>query len=138
MLRNRLIVVDDSLSDIELVKISLSDCPAKIQLSTFSDGEELLLHLGQQTLQDVGVILMDLNMPRMSGHEVLAQLKSNRQLAELPVIIFSTSTNENDILRSYELGARDYICKPMDYHTFHDTITQIIQHWLLAGQQATV
>jgi two-component system, response regulator len=131
MIISNLYLVEDNLSDIELVKISLHELQIPIEIVCLRDGQELIESLnGNPDKNDVGLILMDLNMPRMNGHEVLRTLQANLTWRNLPVVIFSTSTNEYDISTSYDLGARAYVCKPTDFMSFHNTIHSIIKFWM--------
>jgi len=94
-----------------------------------TDGEQALQFLhqtGEYTgAPRPGLILLDLNLPRRSGHEVLAELKEDPQLRVIPVVILTTSQAEEDILRSYSLHANAYVSKPVDFERFMDVIRQI-------------
>ena len=101
------------------------------------DGEELmdyLLRQGKYSAHPVAafpkVILLDLNMPRKSGLEALAEIKANPLLRRIPVIVLSTSEDELDVARSYDLGANSFITKPVDFGQFTETIRQIGDYWL--------
>ena len=103
----------------------------KIQnkLHVVTDGEQALQFLNQTgeyaDAPRPGLILLDLNLPRRSGHEVLAELKEDPGLRVIPVVILTTSQAEEDILRSYSLHANAYVSKPVDFERFMDVIRQI-------------
>src|SRR5262249_501703 len=94
-----------------------------------TDGEQALQFLHQTgeytSAPRPGLVLLDLNLPRRSGHEVLAELKEDPQLRVIPVVILTTSQAEEDILRSYSLHANAYVSKPVDFERFMDVIRQI-------------
>ncbi|MDE0855263.1 MAG: response regulator [Nevskia sp.] len=101
------------------------------------DGEELmdyLLHQGRYAgnsgAVDPKVILLDLNMPRKSGLEALAEIKSNPRLRRIPVVVLTTSDDAQDVARSYDLGANSFITKPVDFTEFTRTIRQLGDYWL--------
>lgn len=75
-------------------------------------------------------MLLDLNLPRMDGREVLQEMKSDPELHHIPVIVLTTSREEADVLRSYELHANSYISKPIDVHEFVDVVRSIEGYWL--------
>ncbi len=130
MQRNQIILVEDNLADIELVNITLRDIEVPINIVCLRDGEELIEYLRTHSLREIGLILLDLNMPRMNGFEVLQTLTQHEQWRLLPAIIFSTSTSITDIRKSYELGAKAYIAKPIDINEYNFAIMSIIRFWL--------
>ena len=75
------------------------------------------------------LILLDLNMPKMSGHEVLEKLRDNPALESIPVVVLTTSQQEEDVLRSYKLGCNSYITKPVDLDQFVEQIRQLEAYW---------
>jgi CheY-like chemotaxis protein len=101
------------------------------------DGVELMDYLlGQGQFADNPaqhrpmVILLDINMPRKNGLEVLGEIKTNLRLRRIPVIVLTTSAEEREIVRSYDLGANSFITKPLDFTQFTDTIQQLGDYWL--------
>lgn len=129
MIRNTILLVEDNLADVELVNISLKEMELDINVVNVRDGSELIQYLKHNSLNEIALILLDLNMPRMTGTDVLLMLQSHQVLKNIPVIVFSTSANRTDVLRSYELGAKAYVCKPLDLNDFNETIRAIVEFW---------
>lgn len=133
----RIVMADDDPDDYYLVRdaFELTKFPADLHL--VSDGEELMdclfcrgkfvknKHLSNPTL-----ILLDLNMPRKDGWEVLAEIKATASLRRIPVIIFTTSKEEEDITRSYDLGASSYITKPSTFDSLIGLIETLRKYWI--------
>ena len=130
MQRNHILLVEDNLADVELVKITLRDIETPVNIVILRDGEELLEYLRTHSLREIGLVLLDLNMPRLNGFEVLAALREHEQWSLLPAIVFSTSTSVGDIRKSYELGAKAYVAKPLDITDYNFSIMAIIRFWL--------
>ena len=93
------------------------------------DGYELIDLLKQVNLDEIALILLDLNMPKLGGLEILKIMDKDQELCKLPVIVFSTSSNESDVFACYEYGANAYVSKPIDINEFHKTIQAIAHFW---------
>jgi CheY-like chemotaxis protein len=123
------LLVEDDPGDILMTREAFQHHKIQNKLHVVTDGEQALQFLRQAgEYADVprpGLVLLDLNLPRRSGHEVLAELKSDPQLRVIPVVILTTSQAEEDILRSYSLHANAYVSKPVDFERFMDVIRQI-------------
>jgi CheY-like chemotaxis protein len=123
------LLVEDDPGDVLMIREAFSDNKVSNRLTVVSDGEQAsdLLHrrgeFAAATRPDL--ILLDLNLPRKDGREVLAEIKSNEQLRCIPVVILTTSEAEEDILRSYELHANAYVTKPVDFDSFIKVVRQI-------------
>ena len=126
------IVAEDDADDRFLIEEAFARCDP-CDLTFVEDGEQLLNHLRQ----DAGpansdnderrrVIVLDLNMPRMNGHEALQEIKSDPALARIPVVVFTTSGAEEDIVRSYDLGVNSFIMKPVAYG---QVISALHRYW---------
>jgi len=102
------------------------------RLDMVSNGEEALAYLLSIENDLPGVILLDLNMPRMNGIEFLKNVKTHAGLKKVPVIVLTTSRTEQDINASFELGAAGYMVKPLDYREFIDAIVTIARYWQLS------
>ncbi|UCC98513.1 MAG: response regulator [Phycisphaerales bacterium] len=126
-----LLVEDDSV-DVMTVKRAFKELDVSNQLVPAGDGEEALAYLRNQRMARPCVILLDLNMPKMSGTEFLRIVKADEALKTIPVIVFTTSSTEQDIANSFELGAAGYMVKSIDYDTFIDTIKTIDLYWTLS------
>jgi CheY-like chemotaxis protein len=122
-----ILVVDDDEGDTMLICDALADGPCEYSVSTACDGAAALERLRAHPAPDL--ILLDLNMPRMNGHEVLAEIKSDHALRHIPVIIFTTSNAPDDVLASYQMHGSAYITKPTDLDTFGWVIQQIGQFY---------
>ncbi len=131
-LMNILLVEDDE-GDVELTREALEDSKLVINLHVVRDGVEAMNYLHRKEpyidapLPDL--ILLDLNMPKKSGREVLAEIKQDETLKDIPVIILTTSQVGEDILRSYHLGANCYITKPVDFNQFVKVVKNVENFW---------
>jgi CheY-like chemotaxis protein len=123
------LLVEDDPGDILMTREAFQHHKIQNKLHVVTDGEQALQFLHQTgeytSVPRPGLILLDLNLPRRSGHEVLAELKEDPQLRVIPVVILTTSQAEEDILRSYSLHANAYVSKPVDFERFMDIIRQI-------------
>ena len=123
------LLVEDDPGDILMTREAFQHHKIQNKLHVVTDGEQALQFLHQTgeytSAPRPGLILLDLNLPRRSGHEVLAELKEDPQLRVIPVVILTTSQAEEDILRSYSLHANAYVSKPVDFERFMDVIRQI-------------
>lgn len=128
------LLVEDSRSDIVLVTETLSESRLLNDLFVVRDGveaTEFLYRQGQYTeAPRPDVILLDLNLPRKNGRELLAEIKADATLKTIPVIILTTSSNESDILSSYQLHANCYLTKPVELDQFVEVIRSIEHFWL--------
>jgi chemotaxis family two-component system response regulator Rcp1 len=129
-----ILMVEDSPSDAQLTMEALHAAKIVNRLHHVEDGVEALQFLRQQgPYTDVprpDLILLDLNLPRKDGREVLAELKRDPDLKVIPVVILTTSRSEEDVLRSYQLHANCYITKPVDFTKFMEVVKAIESFWL--------
>lgn len=125
----KVILVEDNMADVELVKISVRELEDVVELVHVGDGQELLNFLKTAQLNDIAVILLDLNMPRVSGIDVLKYMQENNDYKKVPVVMFTTSNSKSDIMKCYELGAKAFVCKPLDIFEFNNSIRSIIEFW---------
>jgi CheY-like chemotaxis protein len=123
------LLVEDDPGDVLLIREAFEENKVANRLSVVSDGVEALRFLrkeGEYTDAPVpDLILLDLNLPRKDGREVLAETKADEQLRRIPVVVLTTSKAEEDVLRSYDLHANAYVTKPVDYERFMDVVRQI-------------
>jgi len=135
-----LLLAEDDSDDRLLVKDALEECQWPGELRCVENGEELLdylLHRGNYKDGDVprpGVILLDLNMPRKDGRQALREIRANRNLRRIPVVIFTTSKAEADVETSYELGANSFISKPVQFESLVNVIRQLGHYWFKTVQ----
>lgn len=124
-----LLLIEDNPGDVRLAYETF--CQAKINV--VSDGEEALVYLRRIAIYDrtklPDLIMLDLNLPKTAGHEVLAQIKSDPTLRRIPVIVLSSSETEEDILKAYDLHANCYITKPHDLDEFVRIVSLIEEFW---------
>jgi two-component system, chemotaxis family, response regulator Rcp1 len=128
------LLVEDNPGDVRLTQEALKDGKIQVRLSVASDGVEamdFLLHRGKHTQAPTpDLILLDLNLPRMSGRDVLREIKNDPGLKRLPVIVMTTSKAEQDIARAYSLNANCYITKPLELDEFLNVVRTIEDFWL--------
>lgn len=129
-----LLLIEDSKSDTDLTIEALNEGKIANNLNHVEDGVEAMDYLRQQGKYANAVppdlILLDLNLPRKNGREVLAELKTDPHLRIIPVVVLTTSRAEQDILKSYELHANCYITKPVNFQQFIDVVKSIENFWL--------
>ncbi|MGB2695603.1 MAG: response regulator [Dehalococcoidia bacterium] len=129
-----ILLVEDNPADIRLTREALQDAKMWNHLNVAKDGAEALAFLhqegtpGDQPTPDL--ILLDLNLPKKDGREVLAEIKSHPDFKRIPVVILTTSKAEEDILKSYNLHANCYITKPVDLDQFINVVRSIENFWL--------
>jgi len=131
-----IILADDDPEDIFLIQNAFNENLFEGEIRFVNNGEELLDYLNTRgryndtTLYPKpDLILLDLNMPRMDGREALAEIKRDVKLRSLPIVIFTTSNNEEDVIRSYELGANSYITKPMTFEGLIKITDALGKYW---------
>lgn len=129
-----ILLVEDNPGDVRLVKEALTECGRQVELTITRDGERaiaMLQAVARGAKEDApALILLDLNLPRKNGREVLAEIKNDPLLRAIPVIVFTASQAETDIQAAYELHANCYVPKPIDLDDFLRTIHSIIDFWL--------
>jgi CheY-like chemotaxis protein len=131
-----ILMADDDPDDLNLIRDAFNENLFEGEILSVNDGEELLDYLNirgkfsdPSLCPKPDLILLDLNMPRMDGREALAEIKADLKFKALPVVVLTTSSNEEDILRSYDLGANSYITKPMTYDALTKTVETLRVYW---------
>lgn len=128
------LLVEDNEGDILLTTEALQEKGIVDRISVLKDGKQAIDYLVQKTESDVAelpdLLLLDINLPKRNGHEVLAFIKSNDRLKHLPVIIFTTSSTEMDVNLSYEYHANCYITKPVEAEDFLNVMNKIEDFWM--------
>jgi CheY-like chemotaxis protein len=131
-----ILLADDDPDDRLMAKEALEESRLLNPLDTVEDGEELLeylrrtgkyTHLADEPLP--GLILLDLNMPRMDGREALKEIKSDPKLCHIPIIVLTTSKAEEDIYRTYNLGVNSFITKPVSFNSLVDLMKNLGKYW---------
>lgn len=129
-----ILLVEDNLGDVRLTQEALKEGRVSNRLSVVNDGVEAMEFLRREgrfsEAPRPDLILLDLNLPRRDGREVLADVKADPQLRRIPVVVLTTSAAEEDILKSYDLHANCYITKPVDLEQFFDVVRSIDGFWL--------
>lgn len=131
-----ILMADDDEEDLLLAKRALEACRLANDLHCVRNGEELLDYLfrrGDYTELDTsprpGLILLDLNMPRKDGREALQEIKAHPDLRHIPIVILTTSKAEEDIYRTYDLGANSYITKPVTFNSLVEVMQSLGRYW---------
>jgi CheY-like chemotaxis protein len=129
-----ILLVEDNPGDSRLAQEALKDSKIRNTIHVAADGMEAMMFLNRKgkwkNAPRPDLILLDLNLPRMDGREVLAAIKSDDDLKRIPVVILTTSKDEEDVLRAYNLHANCYITKPIDLQQFMKVVRSIEDFWL--------
>ena len=129
-----ILMVEDNPGDVRLTQEALKDGKVLNNLHVVENGVEAMAFLRQEgqyaDAPRPDVILLDLNMPRMNGREVLAEIKGDEELKRIPVVILTVSKAEEDILKSYDLNANCYVTKPLNLDQFMKVVKAIEEFWL--------
>lgn len=124
-----ILLVEDDPGDVLMTTEALAESKVLNNLTVVSNGEEALRYLLREGEHADAVrpdlVLLDLNLPRVDGREVLARVKADERLRTIPVVVLTTSEAEEDVLRSYDLHANAYVTKPVDFESFVDVIRQV-------------
>jgi two-component system, response regulator len=138
-----ILLVEDNPSDVGLTQRALEKSRIVNELIVAEDGQEALEYLlstdpqtGAYLNELPAFTLLDLKLPKVDGLQVLSQLRANDHTSRLPVIILTTSSQEDDIARSYDLGANSYIRKPVDFKQFVESVTHLGLYWLVMNEPA--
>lgn len=131
-----ILLVEDDPGDQELTRRALEEDVVRTDLRIVNDGKEALDYLHREgaftdpeNSPRPDLILLDLNMPRVDGRQVLEQVRKNPDISRIPVIALTTSDEEEDVLRSYDLGCKSFIKKPVEIDKFVDTIRDLQHYW---------
>jgi len=137
-----ILLIEDNPGDARLIQEALKDGQIKINLTIVSDGEEGTDYLFKRKKHihalRPDLVILDLNLPRKNGREVLAEIKNDELLMSLPVIILTMSRSEEDIIKSYNLHANCFITKPIDLIKFFEVVKMIEGFWLTIVKLPTV
>jgi chemotaxis family two-component system response regulator Rcp1 len=130
----RVLLVEDDPGDIELTRETLRESKVRVDLRVVSDGERALACLRKQNeykhVLQPDLVILDLNLPRKDGRTVLREMKDDPKLRNIPVVILTTSSSEDDVARSYGLGANCYVTKPLGLEEFSKIVKAIESFWL--------
>ena len=130
----QVLLVEDSPGDLRLTQEAFRDVNPFVKLHIANDGVEAMAFLRQEgqylEAPRPDLVLLDLNLPKMDGREVLAYIKEDQGLKTIPTVILTSSEAESDMVRSYRLRANCYLSKPMHFEAFHDLVKSINDFWL--------
>jgi len=128
-----ILLVEDDPGDVLMTEEAFADYKVANRLSVVSDGESAMAFLRQEgeyaEAPTPDLILLDLNLPRMDGREVLAEIKSDPALRQIPVVVLTTSAADADVARSYDLSANCFITKPLDLEAFFGVVHLVDRFW---------
>ncbi len=129
-----ILLVEDNPADVELTREALDSAKVATRLHVVDDGAEaidFLFHRGKfPDAPQPDIILLDLNLPTKDGRQVLSEIKADADLAQIPIVVLTTSQADEDILRAYQLHANCYITKPIDFNQFLRIVAAIEEFWL--------
>jgi len=129
-----ILLVEDNPGDVRLTREALNEGHVRNNLTVAKDGAEALAMARREPPYDAAprpdLMLLDLNLPRLDGRQVLAEMKADPELRRIPVVVLTTSKAEEDVLRSYDLHANSYITKPVDFDQFIKVVQSIEEFWL--------
>ena len=138
-----ILLVEDNPSDVGLTQRALAKSHVANELVVAEDGQEALDYLfgagayaGREVTELPTLVLLDLKLPRVGGLEVLRQIRADQRTRRLPVVILTTSKEEQDVAQSYDLGANSYIRKPVDFTQFAQAVEQMGLYWLVLNESA--
>jgi CheY-like chemotaxis protein len=133
-----ILLVEDNEDDILLEQEAIIEAKLINLMYVVRDGEEAMAYLRRegkyQNAQLPGLILLDINMPKKNGFEVLNEIKTDSALMHIPIVMLTTSDSESDIVKSYAKGACSFITKPMDFYKFGEVIQRFALYWALVAR----
>lgn len=136
----KILLIEDNQNDVELTIEALSEHNLANRVVTLNDGVEALDYLfyrgsfANRRKENPAVILLDIKMPRMDGIEVLEEIKSNDELKKIPIVMLTSSREEPDLKKCYNLGVNAYVVKPVNFRDFFDVVKQLGVFWALINQ----
>ena len=133
-----ILLVEDNPNDVEMTVRALKNGQVRLtnHLTVARDGEEaldILFGRGNHNGYRPGLILLDLNLPKVDGREVLEKIKADPKLRRIPVVVLTVSNREEDVARCYDVGANTYITKPVRFEDFIKVVKTIKRYWILGG-----
>ena len=129
-----ILLVEDNPGDVRLTREALKEAKVRNSLSVASDGVEAMAFLRREGIYSMAprpdIVLLDLNLPKKDGRQVLTEVKADPELRRIPVVILTTSKAEEDIIKTYDLHANCFVTKPVDFDQFVKVVQSIEQFWL--------
>ncbi|WP_242006713.1 response regulator [Aerolutibacter ruishenii] len=143
-MHKEILLVEDNPDDVELTRIAFREAKIANALTVVSDGAEALdylfargAHAGRNPAELPSIVLLDLNLPKVNGREVLQAIRANEATKTLPVVVLTTSAEPFDVETSYALGVNSYIQKPVDFEQFVWAVKQVGLYWLVLNHPRT-
>ena len=136
----QILLAEDNENDVELTLHALKECRLSKKVTVVRDGAEALDYIyrrGKYSERGSGlpcVILLDIKMPKVDGHEVLRQIKSDPVFRHIPVVMLTSSKEDSDLMRSYDLGVNAFVVKPVDCQQFHDALKTLGVFWAIVNE----
>jgi CheY-like chemotaxis protein len=136
----RILLAEDNANDVELTMTALRENNIANEIVVVRDGAEALDYLykrngfADRPGHNPALVLLDLKMPKVDGIEVLRQIKADRALKTIPVVVLTSSREEQDLLRTYNLGVNAYVVKPVDFHEFIDAVKLLGGFWAVVNE----
>ncbi|HRZ86747.1 MAG TPA: response regulator [bacterium] len=137
-----ILLVEDNPADVELTLRALKKNNFANKVMVVNDGEEALEYLfatgrpaGRNAKETPRVVFLDIKLPKVDGIEVLRQVKADDRTKTIPVVMVTSSKEEQDVVKSYRLGANSYVVKPVDFEKFVQAVSELGMYWLLINQQ---
>jgi CheY-like chemotaxis protein len=136
----RILLVEDDPRDVELTLTALADYNLANEVTVARDGQQALDYLyskgefSSRPKENPAVLLLDLKLPKIDGLEVLKQVKGDDRLKKIPVVVLTSSREEVDMMRSYELGVNAYVVKPVDFHEFVNAVKELGVFWAVINE----
>ena len=140
----RILLAEDNANDVELTMTALRENNVANEVVVVRDGAEALDYLykrngfADRSGGNPALVLLDLKMPKVDGIEVLRQVKSDRGLKMIPVVVLTSSREEQDLVRTYDLGVNAYVVKPVDFHEFIDAVKMLGGFWAVVNETPPV
>ncbi len=129
----RLLLIEDDMAQAELIRLGLTNGYSHIEVDHVANGREALEHLQRFASPESegrpDLVLLDLRLPGLSGHELLEKVKGDDLLKIIPIVVLSTSSSEEDRMNAYRLGANGYVAKPLDHLRFREMLHDLVTYW---------
>ena len=136
--RAEILLVEDNPNDVKLTLLAFKTANLANTVHVARDGVEALDFIfgstpsdDQKTLENPKLILLDLKLPRLDGHEVLKRIRNDPRTCGIPIVVLTSSSEERDVMQSYQVGANSYIIKPVDFQQFTESVRDIGKYWLI-------
>jgi len=126
----QILIAEDNLADLELIKSAFEEINLYAEITIVKDGQELLDFFEKDNIEDLGLVLLDLNLPKIDGMDILKKFYTDEVLKKIPIVVFTSSNDYDKIITCYEYGANACIKKPDDIGEFSKIIRAITNFWL--------